>query len=283
MKLYRWFRTIWGEASRFHVDDDVHAVAVGVVVHVGDALDALLLHQVGDALDEPGLVHLVGQLGDDDFRPAGLLVLLNLRPGPDGDLPPAGGVGRPDAGPAHDDAPGGEVRPLDVLHELVQGGVGVVDEGAHPVDDLPHVVGRDVGGHAHGDARGAVDQDVGEVGGQHRGLFQTVVVVGGEVHRVLVDVVQHGHRELVHLGLCVPVGGRGVAVDRAEVAVAVHQHVAHGEILGQAHQGVVHRGVAVGMVPAQHGAYGVGALAVGLLRPQGVLIHGVQDAPVHGL
>ena len=121
-----------GRGVPLHVDDDVHAVAVGVVVDVGDALDALLLHQVGDALDELGLVHLVGQLADDDLAAARLFVLLNLRAGPDGDLPPARGVGGPDAGPAHNDAPGGEIRPLDVLHELLQGGVGVVDEAAHP-------------------------------------------------------------------------------------------------------------------------------------------------------
>ncbi len=39
----------------------------------------------------------------------------------------------------------------------------------------------------------------------------------------------------------------------------------------------------MGVVPAQHGAYGVGALAVGLFGPQGVLVHGVEDAPVHRL
>ena len=261
----------------------MHAVAVGVVVDVGDALNALLLHQVGDALDKAGLVHLVGQLGDDNLGAAGLFVLLDLRPGPHGDAPPAGGVGGADAAAAHDNAPGGEVRPLDVLHQLLQGGLGVVDKGAHAVDDLAHVVGRDVGGHAHGNARGAVDQNVGEVAGEHGGLLQPVVVVGVKVHRVLVDVLEHLHGELVHPGLGVPVGGRGVAVDGAEVAVAVHQHVAHGEILGQAHHGVIDGGVAVGVIAPQHGAHGVGALAVGLLGPQGVLVHGVEDAPVHRL
>ena len=119
--------------------------------------------------------------------------------------------------------------------------------------------------------------------GKHSGLFQTVVIVGSHVHGILVDILEHLHRQLCHTGLGVTVGGRGVAVDGAEVAVAVHQHVALGEILGQAHQGVVHRGVTVGVVPAQHSANGVGALAVGLLRPQGVLVHGVEDAPVHRL
>ena len=119
--------------------------------------------------------------------------------------------------------------------------------------------------------------------GQHRGLFQAVIVVRLKIHRLLVDVLEHLHRELVHPGLGVPVGGGGVAVDRAEVAVAVHQHIAHGEVLGQAHHGVIDRGVPVGVIAPQHRTHRVGALAVGLLRPQGVLIHGVEDAPVHRL
>ena len=62
------------------------------------------------------------------------------------------------------------------------------------------------------------------------------------------------------LRLGVPVGRRGVAVHRAEVAVAVHQRIAHGEVLRQAHQGVVNRSVAVRMVAAQHVAHAGGAI-----------------------
>ena len=50
----------------FQLNDDPHAVAVGLVPQVGDALQPLLLHLLGDGGDELALVHLVGQLGDDD-------------------------------------------------------------------------------------------------------------------------------------------------------------------------------------------------------------------------
>ena len=53
-------------ASRFGLDHHAHAVAVALVAQVGDALDGLLAHQLGDALDHAGLVDLVGHLGDDD-------------------------------------------------------------------------------------------------------------------------------------------------------------------------------------------------------------------------
>ena len=125
------------------------------------------------------------------------------------------------------------------------------------------VVGRDVGGHAHGDARGAVDQEVGEAAGQHQGLLQGAVVVGDEVDRFLVQVLEEfvGQTGQAHLG--VTHGRRGVAVDGAEVALAVHQGVAQGEVLGHAHHGVVDRGVAVGVILADDVADDAGALAVG--------------------
>ena len=39
-----------------------------------------------------------------------------------------------------------------------------------------------------------------------------------------------------------------VSIDRAEVALAIHQHVAQRKVLRHANNGVVHRAVAVGMV-----------------------------------
>src|ERR1700726_2679951 len=49
-----------------HFDHDAHAVAVAFVANVGDAFDLFVLDQLGDVLDEAGLVHLIGKLGDDD-------------------------------------------------------------------------------------------------------------------------------------------------------------------------------------------------------------------------
>ena len=52
--------------AALELDDDAHAVAVALVAHVADVVNDLLGHQFGNALDELGLVHLVGNLGDDD-------------------------------------------------------------------------------------------------------------------------------------------------------------------------------------------------------------------------
>ncbi len=148
------------------LDDHAHAVAVGLVAQVGDALDLLALDEVGDLLDQGGLVDLVGQLGDDD-RHAVAAGLLERALGPHHDPAAAVGVHLADgvdalplAGErvaplleAEDRAAGREVRAHDVLAQLVGGQVRVVDERDRGVDDLAQVVGRDVGGHADGDAR----------------------------------------------------------------------------------------------------------------------------------
>ena len=65
--------------------------------------------------------------------------------------------------------------------------------------------------------------------------------------------------------------------------MSVNEHIAHGEVLGQADQGVVYRLVAVGVVAAQHVAHGGGALAEGFVVGQVILVHGVEDAAVDGL
>ena len=143
--------------------------------------------------------------------------------------------------------------------------------------------GGNAGRHADGDARRAVGEQVGEVGRQDHRLLVGAVVGGAEVDGVLVDAVeqQAGHRR--HAALGVAHGGGVIAVDVAEVALAVDQRVAHREVLGEAHHRVVDRLVAVRVVVAHHLADDLGALlvAAGGVEPQ--LAHGIEDAPVHRL
>ena len=194
-----------------------------------------------------------------------LAELLKLMPGPDHHPAPAGGIGLPDAAATHDDAPGGEVRPLDVLHQITELSLRIVQHADAGADHLPQVVGRDIGGHAHGDAGGAVDQQIGEAAGQHTGFLAALVKVGVPVHGVLLNVPQHLVGELGQPGLGVTVGGGGIAIYGAEVAVAVHQHIPHGEVLGQTDQGVIDGLVAVGVVAAQHVTYAGSRLFEGLI------------------
>ncbi len=55
-----------GHRLALQLDHDADTVAVGLVTQIRDALDAPLAHELGDLLDHRGLVHLIGNLGDDD-------------------------------------------------------------------------------------------------------------------------------------------------------------------------------------------------------------------------
>ena len=83
--------------------------------------------------------------------------------------------------------------------------------------------------------------------------------------------------------LGVAFGGRVIAVDIAEIALAVDQRIADGEVLGEARQRVVDRLIAVGVEIAHRVADDLGAFAELALRLEPELAHGVEHAPMHGL
>ncbi len=155
-----------------------------------------------------------------------------------------------------------------------------VDEAVH---DLAQIVGRDVRGHAHRDARGPVDQKCGEDGGKNRGLFESVVVVRLELDGLFVEIGHHGGGDLGEARFGVAHGGRAVAIDGAEVPLAIHQDGPHVEVLRHANEGVVDRGVAVRVVLAHDIADDARALPKGLSGDQADLVHGVQHATVRRL
>src|SRR5207245_4139389 len=103
------------------------------------------------------------------------------------------------------------------------GGVGVFDEIDLGVADLAEVVRRNVGRHADRDARGAVEHQVRQAGGQYEWLLPGRGIVVAEVDGVLLEVDQQFGGDRGEPRLRVPVGGRRVAVDRPEVALAVDQ------------------------------------------------------------
>ena len=82
--------------------------------------------------------------------------------------------------------------------------------------------------------------------------------------------VAHGRRTLVGPGA-------------PEVPVAVDQRVAHGEVLDHAGQGLVDGRVAVGVVRAHDVADHLGALGVGSVGQQPLVVHRVEDPAVDRL
>ncbi len=226
------------------------------------------------------LLHHVRQFGDDD-RVATVAVGFDVGLGAHQDATAAGAIGLDDAGAAIDDAGGREVRTGHVLHQRVDRDLGIVDDGDGRVDHLGQVVRRNVRGHADRDAGRAVDQQVRDTGRQDRRFQFLLVVVRREVDGFLVDVGEQVVRELGHARFGVSHRRGGVAVDRTEVALPVHEHVAQRERLRHAHQRVVDRGIAVRVVLTDYVTDDTRRLVVRLVAVRAEFVHREQHAAMH--
>ena len=177
-----------GLLAALEFDDDA-GVLVGLVAQVADAVDLLVGHQLGNARDQGRAVDVVGDLGDDDLLSAALEFLsMGLAAHAD-DAFSRREIGN-DALAAGDDAARGKIGSRDHVHDLVDRDAGAVDDGADRGDQFVEVVWRDVGRHADRDAGRAVHQEPGQCGGQDGGLGRLLVVIGGEINGVLVEVAK---------------------------------------------------------------------------------------------
>ncbi len=229
------------------------------------------------------LVDGVGDFRHDDAL-APVLLLLDRGFSAHGELSASMLVHRRDAVEPANLRAGGEVGAFHELHEFVdRARLPVLDVVVDAVAQLPEVVGRDVRRHAHGDARRAVEQKIRQLGGQDGRLARGLVVVRDHIHRVLLDILEHFLRGLAHAHLGVTHGRRAVAVDGAEVAVAVHERHAEREILRHAHDRVVDGGVAVRVVLAHDFADDAGGLHVLGAARHVQPVHAVKRTAVHGL
>ena len=258
----------------------------GVVADVGDAVELAAVDQLGDLEGQVVRVDHVRQLGDRQQGPTGL-VLLDVDHRAHGHRAATGTVGVFDAAAADDQGAVGEVGALDPfqrgLEQLLGGGRRVLQRPLDGGRDLAQVVGRDVGGHADRDPGRAVDQQVGEPGGQDDRLLLLAVVVGLEVDGVLADVADHLHGQRRHLALGVAHRRGLVIARRTEVALAADQRVAHHPRLREPDQGVVDRRVPVRVVLPHHLADDAGALVPAPVGPVAAVEHPVEDPPVHRL
>ena len=273
-----------GDRVALELDHDPHAVAIGLVAKIRDALDALLAHEFGDLLDQRRLVDLVGDLVDDQgLAVLALAQLFDRDLGAHDDRAASGRVGRANSRAAENRPAGREIGAGQMLHQLVERDVGLLHHREQRIDGLAEIVRRDVGRHADGDAARAIDQKVREARRQDDRLLFLLVVVRLEIDRVLVEVFEQGQSGTVEPRLRVA-GGRGrIAVDRAEIALPVDQGHAHREVLRHAHEGVVNGKIAVRMVLAHRVADGARGLVVGAVRREIQLGHRIEDAAMHRL
>ena len=209
----------------FQFDNDPHALTAGFVLNVGNALDPLILCQIGNGLHQTGLVHHVRNFRHDDRLPSANLFEMSLSA--ERQLALTGGIRRTDTAFAHENAAGGEVRSLHTGHQFVHGAVRIFHQHVNAVNDLAQIMGRDIGCHTDCDTHRAVYQNVRETGGEYFRFFQAVVIVGDKGHRFLVNVCQHFQGNLGHSGFGITVSSRRVAVYGTEVTLTVYQHIPH--------------------------------------------------------
>ena len=150
------------------------------------------------------------------------------------------------------------------------------------IDGFVEVVRRNIGRHADGNAAGAVDQQIGQARWHDQRFLLAAIVVGAEIDGFLVQIGQQLVGDFGQADFGVAHGGGVVAIDGAEVALAIDQHVAQRKILRHAHDGVINSGVAVRMVFTDHVADDAGGLFEWAVPVVVELVHGEQHAPVYG-
>ena len=122
--------------------------------------------------------------------------------------------------------PVGKSGAFDELHQVADLGLRVVDHVDDGVDDLAQVVRRHVGGHSDRDAGGAVDQQVGQLAGRVDGSFRVPSKLSTKSTVSLSMSPNISMAMLLQPAFGVTHGRGLVAVDGAEVALAIDQRVA---------------------------------------------------------
>ena len=280
LEQVRHHEVLVGARLQLQLDADVVG---GEIPDVHQVRHLAAEHDVANLLDELRLVdgvrHArdVEQLAAARRRPA-------LPGAADADRARAGAIDLLQLGRRIENVPASrEVRPLHPAAELNRRQIRIVEQLDEGRAHLVEVVRRDVRGHAHGDARRAVHQQVRDAGGQHHRLLLRAVVAGPEMDGLLLDLEEHFVRQPRQPAFGVAHGRGRVAVERPEVAGAVDQRIAQREGLRHPHERLVDRRVAVGVVVAHHVAHDLGALAVLRGSRQVLLPHRVENAALHGL
>ena len=237
------------------------------------------MHLLGNLLQHPVTGNLVRQIGND------YLSALANPAGAHAQRTAASFVHLPQVfARGNDFSTGREIRALDVFTQLVNGGIRLIQQADTGSCHFPHVVGRNVGRHTHGNAGSAVQQHMGQACRQYRRLFHGAVKVRRPVHGALPQLSQQHISEGRQAGFGITHGSKGLGIVRGTpVTLAVYQRIAVGKRLGHQHHGFITGAVTMGMELTQHVTHGTGGLFVlgGGLKAQ--LRHGIYNPALYRL
>ena len=210
-----------GQRIPFQFYDDAHAVAVGFISDIGDPFYFFLVDQLGDLLDQPFLVHHVGDFADDDLFFARAFYRFDEGFAAHLNNAFALSIRLHDGLFAVNESGGRKIRAWDMFHQLPDGDIGIFNQLHQTIDDLAQIVRRNIGRHADGDPRGSVDKKVRDARRQDRRFFERVIVVGVEIDGFLINIGEHFLRQRGHANFGVAHRRGVIAIDGAEISLAV--------------------------------------------------------------
>ncbi len=127
----------------------------------------LISYQFSNLFNQFGFIYLVGQFSDDQGFPLGAFVFFNKKPCPDTNRTSPGLVGSPYPLSSIDHTACGKIRARHKFNKLVNRNLGVIDKRFYSFDNFRQIVRWNISGHPHSDTGRPVDQQTGNLGGQH--------------------------------------------------------------------------------------------------------------------
>ena len=137
---------------------------------------------------------------------------------------------------------------------------------------------RNLGRHANGNARRAVQQHKRQLGRQLHRFLKIAVVIGLKIHRPQIYFFEQKLRNGRETGFRITHRRCRVAVAGTEITFRHKERIAKRKGLSHAHQGVIHRLVTVRMIFAEHVTHNTGAFDASALKFQPHPVHVYQDA-----
>ena len=272
----------FGDHILAHFNHDAHAFAARFVTNVGNAVDALILHEFCNLLTEFGLVDHVRNFAHDNARLTAAIDI-DFGTGTHAHAAMTREVCIADARAATNHAAGRKVRTRHILQKIFARNIRIFGHRMDCICNFAQVVRSHGGCHTHGDTRGTVHQHVRESRRQDLRFFQRFVEVRTHVDGIFFKIFEHEGTHVVHLGFGVTHCSSAVAVDRTEVTLTEHQRVAQREVLRHTHQGFVHGRVAMRVVFTDHVTHDTGRLHRRLVGHHAQLVHTVHHTAVHRL
>ena len=161
-------------------DDTRRVFVIGFIAQIGDHRQLLVLHLRGNLLQHLGARHLMRQRSNHDLT----VFLAPHRT--TAHRAAAAGVHLQQVFPRGDDLGfSGEVRPLNMLQNLVQSGTRIVQQTNTGRSHFFQVMRRDIGRHTDRNTSRSVKQQIGQARRQNHGFFHGTVEVRLPINRAL--------------------------------------------------------------------------------------------------